>query len=83
MTRFAFAITGSVHVDDPQVVRAVGGPAFTVDGHDVQDVDDAADAIEVLLRTTLRMGVSEALGHRTGLGTLHVNVVEVPETDLT
>lgn len=81
MTRFAFTITGSVHVDDPQVLRAVGGPAFTVDGHDVRDADDAADVIEVLLRTTVRLGVSEALGRQRALGALHVNVVEVPEVD--
>ena len=81
MPRFAFTITGSVHVDDPQVLRAVGGPTFTVDGHDVQDADDAADAIGVLLQTTLWTGLSEAFGHRRALGSLNVNVVQVPEAD--
>ena len=81
MPRFAFTITGSVHLDDPQLLRAVGGPTFTVDGHDVQDAGDASEAIEVLLHTTLRTGMSEAFGHRKALGPINVNVVQVSEPD--
>lgn len=81
MPRFAFTITGNLHLDDPQVIRAAAGPVFSVDGHAVQDVDDAVAAIQTLLRTTLQTGMAEALGHRRGVGALHVNVVEVPEVD--
>ena len=81
MPQFAFTITGSVHLDDPQVLRAVGGPTFTVDGHEVHDAQDAADAIEVLLQTTLRTGLAEAVGHRQALGSLSVNVVQLSDPD--
>lgn len=83
MPRFAFTITGDVHVDDPEIIRAAGGPAFTVDGHDVRDVEDASGVLAVLLQTTLHTGMSEALGHRRAVGALRVNVVQVPEADLT
>ena len=83
MPRFAFTVTGSLHLDDPQVIRAAAGPVFSVDGHAVEDTEDAVAAIQTLLRTTLRTGMAEVLGHgRAAVGRLHVNVVEVPEVDL-
>lgn len=81
MPRFAFAMAGSVHLDDPHVPRAVGGPTSTVDGHEVRDAQDAVGAIEVLLQTTARTGLAEAVGHRQALGALSVNVVQLSDPD--
>lgn len=81
MPRFAFTITGSLHLDDPQVIRAAASPVFTTDGHEVRSASDAAVVLQGLLQTTLHTAMSEALGHRRVLGPLNVNVVEVPEPD--